>query len=918
MKKVKTAVALGTFIDLGIGAKVEAETVPQSGVNRIHFINTKGSPGTDAILLESNGHYALIDMGEDYDFPDGSNPLYPLRVGTMTSNFYAIEDRLFRHMSQVGVPKLDFMLGTHVHSDHIGGADEVLQRYKVDKFYLKRYTDDRISTQWGLWDNLFNYNNALNAARKYGVNVVQDISDKDSHFKLGDMDIQLYNYKNEYGPDGKLKKVYDDNPNSIVAVITVNGKKIYLGGDLDNVYGAEDRLGPQIGKVDLMKWNHHLDGKVSNTINFLDNLKPSIVVQTTGLDINVQATRDKLKQMNVQLIHASSDRKDATVFDITKDGINNISQEFPDIQSTNARWVTEDGFKKYYFGDGQMATGWHTFDGDKYFFNGKGHLQQNKWIQDFNAEGTLKSLFMDKDGKLQTSKWLLLDNHWYYVDARGYRMESELAIINGKTYYFDDKGIMQTGSRVVNGVSLYFDSTGALSGELKPLSWNKIGNKWYYLDENKNMTIGFKEIDGKMYFFNESGEMGTNWQYTLQKWYYFGDSGEMKYGWLKDAGKWYYLEPKTGEMAIGVKKIDGIEYRFNDGGVMATGWETSKGKWYYYTSSGELKKGWLKYNNEWYYFEPKDGVMVTGVKEIDGQKYSFKDSGAMATGWKQTDGKWYYYAASGEMKRGWLKDAGKWYYLDPKDGVMVTGVKEIDGQKYSFKDSGAMETGWKQTEGKWYYYAVSGEMKKGWIKDAGKWYYLDYKDGAMVTGRQEVDGVKYSFNQYGAMETGWVSEGSDWYHYKDSGAMETGWFKYTGKWFFFDYETGKMVTGMHEVSGDNYYFNKAGEMQVGWIQDKGEWYYFKASGAMLRNGTTPDGYKVDEEGRWLPNGVTTTTTTTTTTSTTETTTAEETTQEKTTQETTVESTTAEPTTEQKTIPINSDKTSEITDANDIG
>ena len=918
MKKVKTAVALGTFIALGIGAKVEAETVPQSGVNRIHFINTKGSPGTDAILLESNGHYALIDMGEDYDFPDGSNPLYPLRVGTMTSNFYAIEDRLFRHMSQVGVPKLDFMLGTHVHSDHIGGADEVLQRYKVDKFYLKRYTDDRISTQWGLWDNLFNYNNALNAARKYGVNVVQDISDKDSHFKLGDMDIQLYNYKNEYGPDGKLKKVYDDNPNSIVAVITVNGKKIYLGGDLDNVYGAEDRLGPQIGKVDLMKWNHHLDGKVSNTINFLDNLKPSIVVQTTGLDINVQATRDKLKQMNVQLIHASSDRKDATVFDITKDGINNISQEFPDIQSTNARWVTEDGFKKYYFGDGQMATGWHTFDGDKYFFNGKGHLQQNKWIQDFNAEGTLKSLFMDKDGKLQTSKWLLLDNHWYYVDARGYRMESELAIINGKTYYFDDKGIMQTGSRVVNGVSLYFDSTGALSGELKPLSWNKIGNKWYYLDENKNMTIGFKEIDGKMYFFNESGEMGTNWQYTLQKWYYFGDSGEMKYGWLKDAGKWYYLEPKTGEMATGLKKIDGKQYRFNDGGIMATSWEPIDGKWYYYTSDGELKKGWLKFNNQWFYLDPKDGEMAIGTKEIDGQKYSFKDSGAMATGWKQTDGKWYYYAASGEMKRGWLKDAGKWYYLDPKDGVMVTGVKEIDGQKYSFKDSGAMETGWKQTEGKWYYYAVSGEMKKGWIKDAGKWYYLDYKDGAMVTGRQEVDGVKYSFNQYGAMETGWVSEGSDWYHYKDSGAMETGWFKYTGKWFFFDYETGKMVTGMHEVSGDNYYFNKAGEMQVGWIQDKGEWYYFKASGAMLRNGTTPDGYKVDEEGRWLPNGVTTTTTTTTTTSTTETTTAEETTQEKTTQETTVESTTAEPTTEQKTIPINSDKTSEITDANEIG
>ena len=120
-----------------------------------------------------------------------------------------------------------------------------------------------------------------------------------------------------------------------------------------------------------------------------------------------------------------------------------------------------------------------------------------------------------------------------------------------------------------------------------------------------------------------------------------------------------------------------------------------------------------------------------------------------------------------------------------------------------------------------------------------------------------------------------------------------------------------MLTGIHEVSGDYYYFNNAGEMITGWIQEKGEWYYFKASGAMLRNGTTPDGYKVDGEGRWLPNGVTTTTTTT---STTETTTAEETTQEQTTQETT----TVEPTTEQKTIPINTDKTSEISDVNNIG
>ena len=317
-------------------------------------------------------------------------------------------------------------------------------------------------------------------------------------------------------------------------------------------------------------------------------------MQTTGLDINVQATRDKLKEMNVQVVHASSDKKDATVFDIKTDGINNISQDYPDIPNTTARWITEDGYKKYYFADDQMATGWHTINGEKYFFNGKGHLQQDKWLQDFDDEGTLKSLYMDKDGKLQTSKWLQIDKHWYYVDSKGYRKESELAIINGKTYYFDEKGIMQTGTRTVNGATLVFDDTGALSNEVRASSWNKIGNKWYYLDENKKMTIGFKEIDGKLYYFNEAGEMGTYWQYTHQKWYYFSASGEMKRGWLNDAGKWYYLDPKN-----------------ND--VMVTGLLHLNGHTYYLRTSGEKA--------------PTGSMMSNEYLALNGYLYHFAESG---------------------------------------------------------------------------------------------------------------------------------------------------------------------------------------------------------------------------------------------------------------------------------------------------
>ena len=220
---------LYTLVILSFSKPVFADTISTGGGNKIHFINLKSKSGSDAILLESNGHFGLIDMGEDYDFPDGSNPLYPDRWGISRANEDTIEDRLFRHLKQVGVKKLDFVLGTHVHSDHIGTADEVLKRYPVDRFYLKKYSDERITTQWRLWDNLYNYDNAVRTALERGVTLVQDISDQDSRFQLGDMDIQLYNYKNEYGPDGKLKRVFDDNSNSIVAVVKVAGKKIYLG-----------------------------------------------------------------------------------------------------------------------------------------------------------------------------------------------------------------------------------------------------------------------------------------------------------------------------------------------------------------------------------------------------------------------------------------------------------------------------------------------------------------------------------------------------------------------------------------------------------------------------------------------------------------------------------------------------------------
>ena len=769
---------------------VQANIISTTSGNRIHFINTKGATGSDAIILESNGHYALIDMGEDYDFPDGSNPRYPARFGISTNNGYVLEDRLFRHMKYLGVKKLDFILGTHVHSDHIGAADEVLKRYPVDRFYLKRYSDERITSKWRLWDNLFNYDNAVKTALERGVTLVQDITEKESHFTLGDMDIQLYNYKNEYDSDGKLKRVYDDNSNSIVAVVTVAGKKIYLGGDLDNAEGAEDKLGPEIGKVDMMKWNHHYDAHISNTIPFLDSLSPSMVVHTSAAEANLATTRDYLKKHGIEVVHASSQTKDATVFTISRNGFTNVSDSLPNIPTVSERWYKEDGYWKYRLSDDQMAIGWRKINGIYYFFNGQGQMQAGRWLHlnDSREKPDGNWYYLNNNGQMQDTGWFKHDGTWYYIASSGARSYSQLVEIDGQKYLFDKDGKMLTGLQVYNGKKMVFASSGALQSEGKVSSWQKIASNWYYYDEDGILTVGKKDIKGTTYYFDKEGIMQTGWALVDGKWNYFANSGAMQTGWVKDKDIWFYLD-KDGNMLTGNQEINGSRYYFKASGAMQTGWQWQDKGWQYYTSSGAMKTGWLKSGESWYYLDPETGIMAVGSQEINGKNYFFKSSGIMQVGWQWVNDSWHYYATSGAMQTGWLKDGDTWYYLDAKEGTMLIGLHAVNGEQYYFSTSGAMQTGWKWIDGQYRYFQPSGAMKTGWIKDQGKWYYLEK-------------------------------------------------------------ESGTMLVGLHTVNAQTYYFGPNGAMQTGWKQLDGNWYYFQADGSLLKNATTPDGYKVNEEGIW--------------------------------------------------------------------
>ncbi|HGQ3790150.1 TPA: N-acetylmuramoyl-L-alanine amidase family protein [Streptococcus pneumoniae] len=523
MKKKLTSLALvGAFLGLSWYGNVQAQ---ESSGNKIHFINVQEG-GSDAIILESNGHFAMVDTGEDYDFPDGSDSRYPWREGIETSYKHVLTDRVFRRLKELGVQKLDFILVTHTHSDHIGNVDELLSTYPVDRVYLKKYSDNRITNSERLWDNLYGYDKVLQTASEKGVSVIQNITQGDAHFQFGDMDIELYNYENETDSSGELKKIWDDNSNSLISVVKVNGKKIYLGGDLDNVHGAEDKYGPLIGKVDLMKFNHHLDTKNSNTKNFIKNLSPEIIVQTSSspigsYDSGQEINREYiswLESMGIQHINAASKDYDATVFDIRQDGLVNISTSYKPIPSFQAGWHKSSYGNWWYQAPdstGEYAVGWNEIKGEWYYFNQTGILLQNQW-----------------------KKW---NNRWFYLTDSGVAAKN----------------------------------------------WKKIAGIWYYFNKENQMEIGWIQDKEQWYYLDVDGSMKQGWLKKANDWYFYKTDGSRAIGWIKDKDKWYFLK-ENGQLLVNGKTPEG--YTVDSSGAWLVDVPIEKSATIKTTSHSEIKE----------------------------------------------------------------------------------------------------------------------------------------------------------------------------------------------------------------------------------------------------------------------------------------------------------------------------------------
>lgn len=81
--------------------------------------------------------------------------------------------------------------------------------------------------------------------------------------------------------------------------------------------------------------------------------------------------------------------------------------------------------------------------------------------------------------------------------------------------------------------------------------------------------------------------------------------------------------------------------------------------------------------------------------------------------------------------------------------------------------------------------------------------------------------------------------------------MKTGWNLISEKWYYLMPVSGEMKTGWIADGGNWYYADETGARVTGWVKTDEKWYYLNADGKMAFSTTTPDGYKVDENGAMI-------------------------------------------------------------------
>ena len=131
-------------------------------------------------------------------------------------------ETVVNYLKQLGIKKIDVLIGTHPHDDHMGGMAEVIRNFDIGVLYAPDTTKNNITTSW--------YLDFLDAVDEKKVNwIYPKVGD---NFELGEAIIQIL------APNSTK---YDElNNYSIVTKIVYGNVNIISMGDAEKL--SEDEI----------------------------------------------------------------------------------------------------------------------------------------------------------------------------------------------------------------------------------------------------------------------------------------------------------------------------------------------------------------------------------------------------------------------------------------------------------------------------------------------------------------------------------------------------------------------------------------------------------------------------------------------------------------------------------------------------
>lgn len=217
-----------------LNKRIEEIPVTSENTLKVTFLDVGQA---DSILLESAGHYMLVDAGNNEDGP-----------------------KLVTYLEEQNITSFDYVIGTHPHEDHIGGLDDIIRNFGVKTFYMP----DVVTTTKTFED-------VLNALEENNISL--SIPNKNDKFKLGDATIKVLYVGND--------EENDLNDTSIVLKVAYQNVSFLLTGDASTK--VEENLDRKDLESTVLKVGHHGSSTATDE-EFLNLVNPTYAVISVGKD----------------------------------------------------------------------------------------------------------------------------------------------------------------------------------------------------------------------------------------------------------------------------------------------------------------------------------------------------------------------------------------------------------------------------------------------------------------------------------------------------------------------------------------------------------------------------------------------------------------------------------------------------------